>query len=59
MASLETNTSILGIKNAKHFLRRITFKYNKELVDQISLLTATEAFDLLSSLIQKLSLLSK
>ena len=29
MASLNQNTAILGNKNAKHLLRRATFKYTK------------------------------
>ena len=47
MASLATNTSILGIKNARHLLRRATFVYTKSLIEQYALLTPTQALDLL------------
>ena len=47
MASLNPNTAILGIKNAKHLLRRATFVYTKALIDQYSKLTPTQALDLL------------
>ncbi|WPR72686.1 DUF1800 family protein [Flavobacterium sp. NG2] len=47
MASLATNSSVLGKKNARHLLRRATFVYTKSLVDQYALLTPTQALDLL------------
>jgi hypothetical protein len=47
MASLNPNTAVLGIKNAKHLLRRATFVYTKALIDQYSKLTPAQALDLL------------
>ncbi|MDZ4332015.1 MAG: DUF1800 family protein [Flavobacterium sp.] len=47
MASLNPNTAILGIKNAKHLLRRATFVYTKALIDQYSKLTPNQALNLL------------
>jgi uncharacterized protein (DUF1800 family) len=47
MASLNQNTNILGVKNAKHLLRRASFVYTKTLIDQYSVLTPNEALDLL------------
>jgi uncharacterized protein (DUF1800 family) len=47
MASLNPNTAILGIKNAKHLLRRATFVYTKALIEQYSKLTPNEALHLL------------
>lgn len=47
MASLNPNTAVLGVKNAKHLLRRATFVYTKTLIDQYSKLTPTQALDLL------------
>ncbi|MFE3868494.1 DUF1800 family protein [Flavobacterium sp. LS2P90] len=47
MASLNPNTTVLGVKNAKHLLRRATFVYTKALIDQYSKLTPTQALDLL------------
>jgi uncharacterized protein (DUF1800 family) len=47
MASLNPNTAVLGIKNAKHLLRRATFVYTKVLIDQYSKLTPDQALDLL------------
>ena len=47
MASLNQNTNILGIKNAKHLLRRASFVYTKTLIDQYAVLTPSEALDLL------------
>lgn len=47
MASLNPNTAVLGIKNAKHLLRRTTFVYTKALIDQYSTLTPNQALDLL------------
>lgn len=47
MASLNPNTAVLGIKNAKHLLRRTTFVYTKALIDQYASLTPNQALDLL------------
>ncbi|MFV5702486.1 DUF1800 domain-containing protein [Flavobacterium sp. XS2P12] len=47
MASLNPNTAVLGVKNAKHLLRRATFVYTKTLIDQYSKLTPNQALDLL------------
>ncbi|MDN3676467.1 DUF1800 family protein [Flavobacterium paronense] len=47
MASLLPNTSVLGNGNAKHLLRRATFKYTKTLINQFSTLTPQQALDLL------------
>lgn len=47
MASLDPNTGVLGVKNAKHLLRRGTFVYTKALIDQYSTLTPTQALNLL------------
>lgn len=48
MASLSPFTSILGVKNARHLLRRSTFSYTKALVDQLSVLTADQALTFLT-----------
>ncbi|MBG6109965.1 uncharacterized protein (DUF1800 family) [Flavobacterium sp. CG_23.5] len=47
MASLNPNTTVLGVKNAKHLLRRATFVYTKALIDQYSKLAPSQALDLL------------
>jgi len=47
MASLNQNINILGVKNAKHLLRRASFVYTKSLVDQYSVLTPNQALNLL------------
>ncbi len=47
MASLNPNTAVLGRKNARHLLRRATFKYTKALIDQYALLTPQAALNLL------------
>lgn len=47
MASLNPNTAVLGVKNAKHLLRRATFIYTKVLIDQFAQLTPQQALDLL------------
>lgn len=47
MASLNPNTAILGVQNAKHLLRRATFVYTKDLINQYSKLTPNQALDLL------------
>jgi hypothetical protein len=45
--SLTTSNSVLGKKNAKHLLRRACFHYSKEVLDSISIMTATEAMSYL------------
>jgi len=47
MASLNPSTTVLGVKNAKHLLRRATFVYTKTLIDQYSKLTPNQALDFL------------
>jgi len=47
MASLLPNTAILGTKNARHLLRRASFKYTKTLITQFAALTPQQALDLL------------
>jgi uncharacterized protein (DUF1800 family) len=47
MASINPNTAVLGVKNARHLLRRASFKYTKSLVDQFALLTPQQALNLL------------
>lgn len=47
MASINPNTAVLGIKFARHLLRRSTYVYTKALIDQYALLTPTQAVDLL------------
>ncbi len=47
MASLNQNTNILGIKNAKHLLRRASFVYTKTLINQYAVLTPSQALNLL------------
>ncbi len=47
MTSLSTHSQILGKRNARHLLRRSTFVYTKQLVDQYALLTPEQALDLL------------
>ena len=47
MASLDQHTGILGQRNAKHLLRRSTFVYTKQLIDQYALLTPNQALNLL------------
>lgn len=47
MASLNQNTNILGVKNAKHLLRRASFVYTKTLINQYALLTPNQALNLL------------
>jgi hypothetical protein len=45
--SLTTSNSVLGKKNAKHLLKRACFHYSKEVLDSISIMTATEAMSYL------------
>ncbi len=47
MASLNQNTNVLGVRNARHLLRRASFVYTKSLVDQYALLTPNQALNLL------------
>ncbi|MBC7606682.1 MAG: DUF1800 family protein [Burkholderiales bacterium] len=47
MASLSANTAVLGLKNARHLLRRSSFVYTKSLIDQLATLTPSAALDLL------------
>lgn len=47
MASINPNTTVLGVKNARHLLRRATFKYTKTLINQFAVLTPQQALDLL------------
>lgn len=47
MASINPHTAVLGVKNARHLLRRSTFKYTKTLIDQFAVLTPQQALDLL------------
>lgn len=49
MASLNTNTNVLGTVFAKHLLRRASFVYSKTVIDQFSGLTPSQALDLLLS----------
>ena len=44
---LTTSNSILGKKNAKHLLKRACFHYSSEVLDAISIMTATEAMSFL------------
>lgn len=47
MASLNPNITVLGIKNARHLLRRTSFVYTKSLIDQLAALTPAQALDVL------------
>jgi hypothetical protein len=47
MASLIPHTEVLGLKNAKHLLRRSSFVYTKLLIEQFSKLTSSQATELL------------
>ena len=47
MASLNQNTNVLGVRNARHLLRRASFVYTKTLIDQYALLTPNQALNLL------------
>ena len=47
MASLNQNTNVLGVRNARHLLRRASYTYTKSLVDQYALLTPNQALNLL------------
>ncbi len=45
MASINPYTTALGLRNAKHLLRRATFNYSKIQLDALSNLTALQAVD--------------
>ena len=47
MASLNPHTNALGTAFARHLLRRATFGYSKQLVDQFAALTPNQALNLL------------
>ena len=47
MASLTPNNNALGTVFARHLLRRASFVYSKTLIDQFSVLTPSQAIDLL------------
>lgn len=47
MASLNPNTNVLGVTFSKHLLRRASFKYTKVAIDQFSVLTPSQALNLL------------
>jgi uncharacterized protein (DUF1800 family) len=47
MASLLPHTGVLGIKMARHLVRRASFHYTKTFIDQVALLTPSQALDLL------------
>jgi len=43
MSSLQASTSILGVRKAKHLLRRSCFQYSKAVLEQFALLTPEQA----------------
>ena len=45
MPSLSPSTAILGVRKAKHLLRRSCFHYSKTTLDHFSGLTPTQALD--------------
>ena len=45
----KVSKSSFSLKNAKHLLRRATFKYTKNLISQFSALTPQQALDLLTT----------
>ena len=47
MASLDLNTAVLGLKNARHLLRRSSFAYHQDTISQFSVLTPSQAIDIL------------
>lgn len=47
MASLNQKTDVLGFANAAHLLRRTTFNPNKTLINQFSVLTASQAVNII------------
>ncbi len=48
MSYLNKNTSVLGLRNAKHLLRRASFIYTKEVLTEFAALTPEEAFNKLT-----------
>ena len=56
MASLTPNNNALGSVFARHLLRRASFVYSKTVIDQFSVLTPSQALDLL--LVNEASILS-
>lgn len=50
MPSLSVNTNVLGNRNAKHLLRRLTLDYRKETIDSFANLTPSQAFALLEQI---------
>ena len=48
MYSLSPFSEILGLRKAKHLLRRATYNYSKETLNNIANMTATEAVNFLS-----------
>ena len=46
--SLSPFSEILGLRKAKHLLRRATYNYSKETLNNIANMTATEAINFLS-----------
>ncbi|TCI94307.1 DUF1800 family protein [Tenacibaculum sp. M341] len=45
MSYLNINTNVLGLRNAKHLLRRASFNFSSENIKEFSTLTPEEAFD--------------
>ncbi len=45
MTHLDQNTEILGLRRAKHLLRRTSFNYNKDLLQEFAALTPEQAFN--------------
>ncbi len=45
MSYLNKNTNVLGLRNAKHLLRRASFNYTKEALKEFTNLTPEEAFN--------------
>ena len=48
MASLNPLSSTLGLRRAKHLLRRATFNYSKAQLDALSNMTAVDAVNSLA-----------
>jgi len=49
MASLNTYSQVLGLRKAKHLLRRATFNFSKTNLDAIAAMTASQAVSFLST----------
>ncbi len=47
MANVLPNLNVLGLKNAKHLLRRTTYDFSKKTIDQFAALTPAQALDIL------------